>query len=268
MYPDLLLLLFTPNLISISLWSAVTIFLVPHRPLFGLYLGLVFALFAIFYFPTNKSYLNRSVADDFGEAIFYLITIPLLISILVWIIFIIANILKSNHRLQKQEKLPELILLNKIVLFSYGAFFGVWTFLCFTNLLERYHPAWEAYAIVAIFVLFYLLIFDFFKRPIKVKRYIHKQLIFWFIYSYCIAILFLLLISFSFASIAAFETRKIIKRYTGLNAEYCIQYMKIDTWLDLTPLTTWNKPSRTWGATTNHAILVVKTPNNAAHLYN
>ncbi len=43
---------------------------------------------------------------------------------------------------------------------------------------------------------------------------------------------------------------------------------EIDTWLDLTPLTTWNKSSGNWGAAKNHAILVIKTPNNEADLYN
>ncbi len=268
MYSGLFSLLFTPNFISIPLWFIVIIFLVPYRPLFGLCLWLFLAFWTLFYFPISRPYVDRGVVDDLGEAIIYLIAFPIAIGILVWVIFIIANIFKSDRHLEDREELPELILINKIILFMYGVLFGVWTFLFFADFLERYHPAWEAYIIVALFSLLFPVLFNFLEKYIKAKRYIREQQIPWFIYSFWAAIMSLLVISFSFASTAMIQTKKTIERYAGLDTKYCIQYMNIDTWLDLTPLTTWNKSSGDWGAAKNHAILVVKTPNSPAHLYN
>ncbi len=268
MYSGLFPLLFTPNFISISIWFIVIIFLVPYRPLFGLCLWLFLAFWTLFYFPISRSYVDRGVADDFGEAIIYLIALPIAISILVWVVFIIANALKSDRHLEDRKELPELISINKIILFMYGALLGVWTFLFFTDFLERYQPAWEAYTIVALFSFLFPVLLNFLEKYIKVKRYIRQQQIPWFIYSFWVAIVSLLAISFSFASTAMIQTEKTIERYAGLDAKYCIQYMNISTWLDLTPLTTWNKPSGIWGAAKNHAILVIKTPNSPAHLYN
>ncbi len=150
----------------------------------------------------------------------------------------------------------------------YGVLFGLWTFLFLTDFLERYRPAWEAYTIVVLFSLLFPVLLNFLEKYIGAKRYIRKQQIPWFVYSFWVAIMSLLVVSFSFAATAMIQTKKTIEKYAGLDAKYCIQYTNIDTWLDLTPLTTWNKSSGNWGATKNHAILVVKTPKTPAHLYN
>ncbi len=96
MYYGLFPLLFTPNFISIPLWFIVVIFLVPYRPFFGLYLWLFLAFWTLFYFSISRSYVDRGVADDLGEAIIYIIAFPIAISILVWVVFIIANVLKGD----------------------------------------------------------------------------------------------------------------------------------------------------------------------------
>ena len=214
-----------------------------------MYLWLFLAFWTLFYFPISRSYVDRGVADDFGEAIIYIIAFPIAINILVWVVFIIANVLKvanvlkGDRHLEDREELPELILINKIILFMYGVLYGVWTFLFFADFLERYRPAWEAYTIVVLFSLLFPVLLNFLEKYIGAKRYIRKQQIPWFIYSFWIAIMSLLVVSFSFAATAMIQTKKTIEKYAGLDAKYCIQYMNIDTWLDLTPLTTWNKPS-------------------------
>ena len=254
MYDGLFPLLFTPNLISLLIWFIVIVFLVPHRPVFGLYLWLFLAFWTVFYFPVSRPYVNPGLADTFGEAVVYLITLPIAISILPWMIFIILNKIISP-RYSKKEKLPELRLANVVILFLYSVLLCLWTFLFFTDVLKGYHSAWEAYIILTLFSLLFPSLLKLSTKYIRVKRYIQDRQIPWFIYSFCIANLSLLLFSFGFASTARTQTKKTIERYAKLDAKYCIQYMKIDTWLDLTPLTTWNKGSIYRGAGINHAIL-------------
>lgn len=267
MQSDLLLFLFTPNLISILIWTIVTIILIPDRPFFGLLLWLFISSLTIFYFPSSQPYTDKGVADAVGEAILYIIVLTIIISFSIWIIIIIINIINSPKK-SNQEKSIEVKIFNQIILVAYGLLLGFWIFLFFAKFLEEYQPAWEAYIIVALFSILFLFLFRNIKKHQKYCKHTQQKQIDFFAYSLLTTIISLLIISFSFSIIAIAETKKIVQQYQDREIKYCIQNLELNTWLDLTPLVAWKKATIDWGAGINHAVLVIQTSNSIPDLYN
>ncbi|GAB4538046.1 MAG: hypothetical protein Tsb0014_27340 [Pleurocapsa sp.] len=268
MYSDTYLLLFTPNLVSILIWTTAAITLVPYRFFWGSCLWLFILFLTYFYFPSSQPYADRGVADSFGEAILYMFVMAMTIFFGIWILIVIINEIINSSKKKTQEKLMVIQILNQTLLTGYGILLGFWIFLFFTNLLEEYQPAWEAYIIAILFIILFLSFFKVIKNNRKYRKYIVQNKIYFFTYSLLVTIIFSLIISFSFSIIANIETKKVVQQYPDKEIKYCIQNLEMNTWLDLTPLVTWHKPTGYWGAGTNHAILVVQSFNDKPDLYN
>lgn len=174
MQSDLLLLLFTPNLISILIWIAVTLTLIPNRPLFGSLLWMFLFILTIFYFPSSQTYVDKGVADAFGEAILYLLVMAILIGFGAWtIIKIIIDLISSPRKISKEDT-KFFKKFNQIIFTAYGFLLGFWIFLFSADFLENYQPAWEAYVIAFLFDIFFLLLFIIVKNHSKCSKYIQQ----------------------------------------------------------------------------------------------
>lgn len=252
------------DLFPLLLLFLATSLLIPRLCLW-LYIWFFLVLYAIFSFPNSYRYTDKSGPDAFGEAILYLVVLVIIISIAIRLLIILLFSLSNRDRSNRSP--TELSLsIGKITFIAYGILSGYYIFLFLTYFLEGYQPAWEAYSILIIVILLFLILFRESKKYLKYHRFQYLRSLNLFFLSLSLIIGFLAISSFIFASIAFIQTNKLITKYSDRNVRVCIQ-PKIDTWLDLTPLTTWNKRGRVWGATTNHAVLVIQI-SNETKLYN
>jgi hypothetical protein len=251
---------------SITAWSILIItFLIPRR-YFALYIWCFLVLLTIFYFPNSMRYTDRGVADDFGEAVFHIFTSLVFFSIMIRTALILGRVLMIKNNQNNRQTSIEFKLISRITFIAYGILAAYHICLFFTNVLEGERPAWKAYSIVALITILIFKFFQFNKNYSKSQRNVWIKNLHFFGYTLYLTIIPLVILSFSFSIFALIETNKIVKKYAEKSddreVKYCIQ-KKLDAWLDLTPLTTWNKPY----ATTNHAVLVIQT-SNVTDLYN
>ena len=247
------------------LWiPLIAIALLIPRLYLWLYIWFLLVLYAIFSFPSSYRHGDKSIAESFGEAILYFLVLGIIISIVIRLlsilVFFFLNRDKSNRPPTESSSS-----IDEITFIAYGNLSGYYIFLFLTSFLKGYQPAWEAYCILIAIIVFFFTLSWGSKKYLKYHKYKNLRSLNLFFLSLSLIVAFLAINSFLYTPIALKQTNKIIDKYSDRNLQYCIQ-PKLDTWLDLTPLTRWNKGSD-WGATTNHAVLVIKTLNGTK-LYN
>ena len=212
--------------------------------------------------------MDKSGADAFGEAILYRFNFTVISSIIVRLIITLTILLFNSNTTNDTQKSTESKLINKITFIAYGILSGYYISLFLTDFLENYQPAWEAYSFFIIIITFFFLFSQLIKKYSRHERYFWLKNLYLFFSSLSLVMGAVIVTSFSFALFAMTETNKIVRKYKNQNIQHCIQ-PKINTWLDLTPVTTWNKRSGDWGPATNHAVLVIKNSQTFnLNLYN
>lgn len=256
------------------MWDVIFIFclfpvlitlLIPNF-LLPLYIWLFLFIYSISSFPDSKRYSDKSGADAFGEAVLYIIISIIIISLIIRIVASLIIILVNKNKNQQEPKTSFDKLVEQINFIAYGILSGYYLALFLTNFLEYYRPAWQAYLIFLLTTIFFLTVSKFTNKYSGYIRYSSFKYLAYFCSSLSIIMLAVVISSFSFSVFASVETHKTVNRYADRQTEYCIQ-AEINTWLDLTPITTWRKRSGEWGPSGYHAVLVIQH-NNVADLYN
>jgi hypothetical protein len=263
----LLFLLFNP--LSIIVWFIVIItFLIPREYL-GLYVWIITIFLISIWASIRTPEIEEGISATLGREIIFLYMIIVVVCIIVRIAITFLKILINNkNNSNNSNQLTEIKFLSEITLIAYGILSAFFLYLFFTNFLERYQPAWEAYSIVLTTTLFVFGCSYLIKNNYLFQRYAFIKNLHFFGYALCFAMMPLVITSFSFSIIAVIETNKIIRQYEKQEIKYCIQGREMQTWLDLTPLTTWNKSTGSpYSPGKNHAVLVIQT-SNMTHLYN
>ena len=226
------------------------------------YLGLcnagIVSLWSIFLFPWNRPYVDAHW-DFYGELIIAGINFFIIIQIA--FLLIIRLFEKKEH--QKPKNIQTL---NFLSFTAYGILAAYFSFLFFTDLWYSYRSPWQAYtnitAVVITATLPCLLISKYADR----YRFFSKlKDLSVFIYSFAGSIIIILFANLIFPIIARQEVKKAIQEIGDRHTKYCIQSNRkpINSWLSLTPITTWNKPNGSRGAGRRHAVLVIE--NNDLH---
>ena len=210
--------------------------------------------------------MDKSVANAFGESILYIITSIVILSIIIRVAITLIIILFNKSKINNKQQSTQSKSVNKITFIAYGILSGYYISLFLTDFLENYQPAWEAYSIFIITITLFFLLSKLIQKHSRYARYFLLKNLYLFFLSLYLVMIAVIITSFSFSILAMGETNKIVRKYKNQNVKYCIQ-PKIDTWLDLTPLTTWNKRLGDWGPATNHAVLVIQN-SNTTELYN
>ena len=138
-----------------------------------------------------------------------------------------------------------------------------------TDFWHNHQPAWQAFGLIfaeAFFVFIICLLFQ--TRSRKYIKIFWIKDFFTFGCSFAVSTIVILASNLIFPLIAIKETRKVIEHHGDRNIKYCVQTDRkpMRSWLDLSPLTAWNKPNGKPGAGLRHAVLVVEQ-NNEYTLY-
>ena len=148
--------------------------------------------------------------------------------------------------------------INTFTFILAGCLCAFYFYLFCTDFFEGYQAGFEAYIIITAFIFLALL----FGLISKNKRFINYQWlngIHLLFYSFGFLMTVIMIINSAFASIAYKQTNKIVENSSANNIRYCIQTKgrELNSWLELTPLTIWNKPRNRRSAGTRHAVLVI-----------
>ena len=245
-----------------SLVSSFITFAIP-RYLFPLYIWLLLVLYSFYSFPSSYPYRDKSVGESIGEVILSILTV-----ITVIIVVIRLLIIWGVFQNKKNTDFPKLTKsynrrMSQISLSAYGVLLGYYFYLFITSIFRGFQPASIVYLLVMGLVLFTT------STSIQGLKFTStNHLKDWWLLGVgtSFACGLLIFASLSYAGIVRGQTYKLLQEYDRQTISYCIQ-PKISSWLDLTPLTRWNKRSGNRGAGQNHAVLVIQTPGSA-ELYN
>ena len=259
---DILFLLFFINPLALAAWIATLIaWFVPWEYL-GLWIATIAGIWSIVFFPFNRPYIN--VRFDFSELI---ISIANLILFIGMVGVIVIRLQKNHHKHRERSAFNKR---GKFLSFTaYGMLAAYFGYLFLSDLWHNYRPAWQAYSltfIVAFSIIAYLLFQT--RNDEHIAETWIKDL-FTSIYSFTASIVVILVINLIFPILAIKETKKVIESHGDRNIKHCIQTDRkpLETWLYLSPLTAWNKPSGNFGGTPwRHAVLVI-SKNNEYILY-
>jgi hypothetical protein len=262
---DVLTLIFMLPLVS---------FFIP-RTLFPLYIWLLLVCYSLYSFPSSHPYMDKSLGDTLGEAFLDFFLLVLVVSVLIKLSIILVFFLREQIKQTYRANHESYGLVNQITghtssavqrrsqpltFGAYGILAGYYFYLWLTDFLQDYQPAWEAYLIVIVIILLLFLASRLLQR---FRNHTFALLKYLSLFVLCSSWMLGLLTfsSYGYAAIAKKQTEKIVRESPQRDNSYCIQ-PKISTWLDLTPLTKWNKRSRDWGAGKNHAVFVIQSSKN------
>jgi hypothetical protein len=246
-------------LLTLIFMLSLVSFFIP-RILFPLYIWVLLVCYSLYSFPSSYRYMDKSGADAFGEASLYLYLIELVASVFIRLSIILVFFLREQIKQTYRANHESYGLVNQITFGAYGILAGYYFYLWLTDFLEDYQPAWEAYLIAILIILLLFLasrlLQRFRNRTLAMLKYLS---LFVLCSSWMLGLL--TFSSYGYALVAKRQTEKIVRESPQQDNSYCIQ-PRISTWLDLTPLTKWNKRSRDWGAGKNHAVLVIQSSKN------
>lgn len=238
-------------------------FLLP-RYLFPLYLWVLLVVHTLYFFPSSYPYDSGSPGDFYGILIYGLISRGIAVSVFLRLLNIGRCLLNKQtrkiFRINNKRRLRAI----QTTFIAYCVLFVYYLYLALTYILKGFQPAYIAYSLIVLPTLFITLVAA--QRLRSSNTNYAKN--FWLFGLYLsLALGVFLSASFSYAVIAKAQTYKMVRDFDEQNISYCIQ-PTISSWLDLTPLTRWNKrKSSDRGATTNHAVLVIQSPESI-NLYN
>jgi hypothetical protein len=234
-------------------------FFIP-RILFPLYIWLLLVCYSLYYFPSSYPYRDKSLGDSLGEAFLEFYALVLVVSVLIRLSIILVFFLMEQRNKTSRIEYDSDRLLNQITFGAYGILAGYYFYLWLTDFLQDYQPAREAYLIAILIILLLFLVSRwlqrFRNRTLALLKYLS---LFVLCSSWMLGLL--TFSGYGYAAIAKRQTEKIVRESPQRDNSYCIQ-PKISSWLDLTPLTKWNKGSRGGGAGGNHAVLVIQSFEN------
>ncbi|MEO0849441.1 MAG: hypothetical protein AAFY50_23900 [Cyanobacteria bacterium J06648_1] len=240
-------------LIAVALaWS------VPIRYL-SLYICSVITSVAIFSIPNNSHYFRPGRFDFIG---FSMIDCARTILIVGFAVVVIVKI-------RQQVNAHEDFLSNRLIkILSYvlaGFLSAFFFYLLCTNFFEGYQAALEAYIIVIAFILLGLL-FGLLSQNTRFISYRCLEGIHSLFYSFSLFMTIAMVVNSAFALTAYKQTKKMVENNSTENVKYCIQTKGrgLNSWLELTPLTIWNKPKNRRSAGTRHAVLTIVRTNEQA----
>lgn len=273
-------------LIAPALIISYISFFVPKQ-FFNLYINWCIILAILTYTEAIKDSFQTNIRfSGLSEDIFWMNAV--VASLAIYIKFLLVNYEKLKNKQQKKANRKYLAIARKINDYAftftsivYGLLVAYLLNLFHGDMFAGYQPAYQAYFIVVISIIFFIIF------TIKItKTEMQKSLTNFEIYlrvfscSLCVAMLALLIFSLSFPKLIIRETKKIIEVTPNQNPAYCIQmltsnsrerYQSLTTLLNLSPLTMQSKalPGNIfgWGKPYFHALLIVKKQNDT-YLYN
>ena len=242
----------------ISLLALIAVFFAFNIParFFGLYICSVTAFVAAMSIPYNVPYFSPGRFDFIAH-----FTIDCSKSIL-FIGFAIAIVVKIKSKINSFENHRDIGSIGTLTYAAYGCLTAYFYYLFCTDFFEGYQSALEAYIIIVILILLIFILGLYIKvKNIFGNNNILKD-IYLFFYSFSFFMMVIMLANAAFAFIAYKQTKKVVAK----NDRYCIQTKgrELNSWLELTPLTIWNKPMGRRSTATRHTVLVVKNSRKQA----